>query len=131
MADTFTIKRRDNLPVLKATLYSDSELTQEVDLTDADDVILKVGKVGEAPTINRPMDIIEPKTQGRVELQLTSSDTNIQQGDYQMEFEVNWLGGDISTYPKLGYLTFTVVADLDDPEASPGSSVEGVDPEES
>lgn len=125
MSDTFTIKRRDNLPILRATLYSDSEHTQPVDLTNADEVHLKVGRVNQSITIDKVMTILSPPTNGKVETQLTTAETNQQPGDYQMEFEVNWVGGDKSTYPKLGYKQFVIVADLDNPEATSGGGESG------
>lgn len=113
MSDVFTIKRRDNLPVLRATLYTDEAQTVPVDLTNVNQVLVKVGKVNQAPTLNKSMTILEPRTAGRIEVQFTTSETFLSPDDYSMEFEVQWVGGDVSTYPKQGYKTFRVVADLD------------------
>jgi hypothetical protein len=113
MSDTFTIKRRDNLPVLRATLYTDEAQTVPVDLTNASVVLVKVGKVNQAPTLTKSMTILTPRTSGRVEHQFTTTDTFVAPDDYSMEFEVTWNNGDVSTYPKQGYKTFRVVADLD------------------
>lgn len=113
MSDEFVIKRRDNLPVLRATLYTDEAQTVPVDLTDADIVLVKVGKVNQAPLLNKNMIVLEPRTAGRIECQFTTTETFQTPDDYNMEFEVQWLGGDVSTYPKQGYKTFRIVADLD------------------
>lgn len=113
MSDTFTIKRRDNLPVLRATLYTDEAQTVPVDLTNANIVLVKIGKVNQAPLMSKSMTILSPRTAGRVEIQFTTDETYVTPDEYSMEFEVQWTGGDVSTYPKQGYKTFRVIADLD------------------
>lgn len=113
MSDTFIIKRRDNLPVLRATLFTDQAQTVPVDLTNASFVKVKVGKLNQAPILDKTMTILSPRTTGRVEHQFSIVDTNQFPDEYLMEFEVSWNGGNVSTYPKQGYKTFKVIADLD------------------
>lgn len=113
MVADFNIKRRDNLPILRSTFYSDKELSTPVDLTNATNVLAKVGTVNSSLTINKSCTILEPRTQGRVEVQFTSEETNIPPNTYDLEFEVQWVNGDISTYPKVGHLKLTVHPDLD------------------
>jgi len=119
MPSVFGIKRRDNLPLLKATLWEDAEKTTPVDLTNADVIKLKVGRAGQPLIIDRPVDIVDPPTTGKVQTQITSVESNKNPENYQMEFEVTWGGtepNDVSTYPKEGFLTFTIHPDLDPPE---------------
>jgi len=119
MPSVFGIKRRDNLPLLKATLWENEEKTVPADLTNAEFVTLKVGNPGQTLFINRTVTIVEPRTAGKVETQISSIESNQQPNSYKMEFEVTWTGAapqDISTYPKVDFLTFTVHADLDPPD---------------
>lgn len=113
MASEFSMKRRDNLPILRATLWEDSDQSTAVDLTNADTVTIKVGKSNQSLILNRDVDIVEPTTSGKVETQITAVESDVNPDKYHLEFEVAWLNGDISTYPKEGFLVFTVNADLD------------------
>jgi hypothetical protein len=113
MSETFEIKRGDTLPLLKATLWEDAGKTESTDLTNADFVTVKVAVPGQPLVLNRVVTITEPKTAGKVETQLTVTETSIDPKGYSMEFEVTWLNGDISTYPKSGFLSFVVFDDLD------------------
>jgi len=115
MGSVFGIKRRDNRPLLKGTLWEDVEKTTPVDLTNAQVVKVKIGNQGQALLIDRAVDLIEPRTTGKLETQFTTVETNVNPQTYQMEFEVTWTNGDVSTYPKEGFLQFIVHPDLDPP----------------
>lgn len=113
MNDTFSIKRGDNKPILRATLYSDDEYTTPTDLTNAIEVRVKVGRVGRQPFIDKLAIIEEPASDGEISCRFTEFETRFPGGNYLLEFEVTWEGGDITTYPKLGHLNFNLIGDLD------------------
>jgi hypothetical protein len=117
ITDTFSIKRRDNLPILRGTVWMDAEMTTPVDLTDAQEVHVKIGKLNApgGPILDVEADILEPRALGRIEHQFTTVETNQLPDTYLMEYEVTWTGGDVATYPKAGYLNFVIIADLDAP----------------
>lgn len=114
MPASFTIKKGDTLPVLTATLYSDNSMRNPVDLTSASSARLLVGKPGTTPVINVAMSFVSPRSSGKVEYEWTPGDTDVSPDTYRLEVEVTWNDGNVGTYPKKGYLTFTVVDDLSD-----------------
>lgn len=117
MPNSHTIKHGDTLPVLTAVLYRDENLTQPVDLTSSTQVKIKVRATGgEALLLDKVMTIVEPKTQGRVTYAFVAEDwlpVAVPPGNHNMEFEVTWGTGDVSTYPKVGYAQLIVEDDLD------------------
>lgn len=115
MGTTHTIKHGDTLPVLNVTLYRDAALTQPVDLTTATQVMIKVEpQGGEVLTLNTAMTVDATPTTGKVSYQFKTVDwVEVQPGTHNMEFEVTWNNGDVSTYPKVGYASLDVQADLD------------------
>jgi hypothetical protein len=117
MASVFSIKRRDNRPWLRGTLWADTPHTEPVDLTNAEVLKVKVGIEGNPLLIDRAITILDPAS-GKFETQFSIAETNQLPATYQMEFEVTWTNGDVSTYPKEGFLQFVVFPDLDPPAPS-------------
>lgn len=116
MATTHTIKHGDTLPVLDVILYRDEALTQPVDLTNNTDVTLKISNSNGESALNleKSMNVNVDPTTGRVTYKFALADwSSLSPGDYSMEIEVTWASGDVSTYPKDGYATLSVKADLD------------------
>jgi hypothetical protein len=120
MSTRFTIKQGDSLPLLRAQLFEDVALTTPTDLTNADGILIKVGRVtGDNIlgflVIEKPCTI-ENHQEGRIQVQITSVESTLSPGTYDGEFEVTWTGPappDISTYPKIGFFEFVVEKDLD------------------
>lgn len=113
MPTVHTIKQGDTLPVMNMTLYRDEALTQPVDLTNADVVTVKAGNAGSEPLLDTAMEIVTP-ADGTIRYKFLLTDwANIEPGSYDMEVEVVWTNGDVSTYPKVGFATLEVEADLD------------------
>lgn len=112
MADSFQMKQGDTRPKIVITLYSDSAKTSPVDLTNASTITLKVGD-GTTLHVDKVMSIVGAATDGKVEYQWAAGDTDFDTGGYDMEVEVVWDDTTVATYPRDGFLSFTLSADLD------------------
>src|SRR5687767_5248298 len=98
MAD-FVIKQNDTWPPLPAQLQ---DASGPVDLTAADTVTLHMKSQGAGTTTGGGLCTITDAAAGRVAYTLTTADTDVVTL-FDAEFEVDWGGGAISTFPNEGY----------------------------
>lgn len=107
----FTIKRGDLLPDLAVTLLDADG--NPVDLTLADGAKLAISLVGaeHTPIIYSDMTIAAEPTTGIVTYIWQEGDTDTP-GEYQSEIVVDW-GGREQTFPTIGYISITIVDDLE------------------
>lgn len=111
----FSIKHGDTLPPLVFTLFEDEFGNATVDLTDAQQVLVKVGKGDNTtpPLLSKQATIPAPEV-GQCSYKFSQEDwQTVPPGNYDMEFEVTWQTGDVGTYPKEGFATLNVGIDLD------------------
>lgn len=107
MADIF-LKQKDRLPKLRATLMDGNG---PINLTGATVKVwfrLKAG--GEGSERSGNCTIIDPEN-GVVEYAWAAGDTDVP-GDYYVEFVVT-ITGMTMTFPNDGYLSMTILPDLD------------------
>ncbi len=103
--ETFTIKRGDTSPTLQY------ELSPTPNLTGAT-VVLNMKTTSGTATITRAaVDVVGDATDGIVEYEWISADTDTV-GVYNAEFEVTYSNGKIETFPNDGYIRVKVYADL-------------------
>lgn len=111
MAD-FTIKRGDSWPPIVATL---SDNVGQLNLTTATQVKLLFKTVTGSTVYSRVCTITTPAA-GQVTYTWTGADAATGPlstvNSYNVEWEITWGDGSITTVPNEGYKTLSVVADL-------------------
>lgn len=104
---TMTWKRGDTGPVT-ATLLDRAGTA--VNLTGATVKFLLRNAAGGPLTIDREIDVDTPAS-GVVSIDRTTTDTATA-GHFRGEFEVTYSGGDVETFPEVGYLDVMIHGDL-------------------
>lgn len=108
MAD-FVIKQNDTWPPLPAQLR---DANGPIDLTAAESVTLHLKSQGSGTTTGGGACVVTDAAAGRVSYAFTTADTDTVTL-YNAEFEINWGGGQISTFPNVGYFTVEITQELD------------------
>ena len=118
MAESFSIKRGDTLPIIRGTLYEDEAKTTPVNLSNAERVMFIMAPTSDSGEYKfaRQVNIIEGGSTGRWELQFLPEEVDTA-ATYRAELEVVWSDDPLmkQTYPKEGFITITVNPDLGDP----------------
>jgi hypothetical protein len=112
MADIFTIKRGDTRPALVATL---SDNVGPINLATASQVKLLFKTESGSTVYSRICEVTTP-TAGVVTYPWTPDDAALGPlsvvTSFNVEWEITWADGTITTVPNEGYKTVAVVADL-------------------
>lgn len=103
----FEIKRNDRRPRYRVQLTVDD---QPIDITGAAAVRFTM-KTGTTIKVNKAAMTIVDAVTGIVEYAWGVSDTDTS-GDYNVEVEVDWGGGELQSFPSSGYFTATINDDL-------------------
>lgn len=100
----FSIKSGNTAPALVSTLYDGDT---PLNLTGAT-VRMKMRRVAGGPlTIDSPATIVGDPTLGTVSYQWVIADTS-EVGDFEVEWEVTYVGGAKQTFPTEGYTTVNI-----------------------
>ena len=110
MADpTFYIKQNDTRPELDIFLRDDKDRTINItgasvkfSMRNASTNVVKVS-LGSVTTVN--------STSGRVKYSFSSADTDTA-GNFDGEFQVTFVGGQVETFPNDGYIKVIVTDDV-------------------
>lgn len=108
MATDFTIKRRDQLPEIQATLTD--AVGAIVNLTGATVRFIMVNKADSTVAVDQPATIVNA-TAGTVKYTWVSGDTDTE-GNFNGEFEVIFLDGRSETFPNSKNIAIKIFADL-------------------
>lgn len=108
MATDFTIKRRDQLPEIAATL-TDAEGTI-VNLGGATVRFILVNKADGTVAVDQPATIVNAPA-GTVKYTWVAGDTDVA-GTYNGEFEVTFIDGRAETFPNSKNIAIKIFADL-------------------
>lgn len=109
MADV-TLKSNDTRPTLQVTLKEGQPSAQTpINLTTASAVTLYM-KTATGSLITRAATITDA-TNGVVTVTFQAADTATA-GDYSAEFQITWTGGGIETVPNDGYISISILEDL-------------------
>lgn len=109
MAANWTMKQNDTWPPLPAQL---SDASGPVDLTTAVGVTLHLKSQGSGTVVGGGACAITDAVAGRITYTFTTADTDTVTL-FDAEFEVDWGGGAISTFPNADYFTVQIVGELD------------------
>lgn len=101
---TYYVKEDDTEPTLEATLKRPNG--DAVDLTGASVDIRITEARGGSNVVNNSASVFDAAN-GVVQYSLQSGDTE-ENGRYRVEFEVEYSGGGVETYPNKGYHTLLV-----------------------
>ncbi|MHA2047381.1 MAG: hypothetical protein ACW99G_21550 [Candidatus Thorarchaeota archaeon] len=103
----FYIKEGDTSPPLVGTIVDENEAP--IDLTNASTLKFLMINPGDAATKidNTPNATVLDALTGRVQYQWSGADTDTP-GDYDGEFEITWLSGDITTAPNFRYIRIKI-----------------------
>jgi hypothetical protein len=112
----FTIRQHDRLPAIAYTLGEDvttgaTTTNSAVNLTGST-VTFIMRLVGAASAKVNATATVVAATSGTVRYDWIAADTDTA-GDYQAEWQVTDSAGRKRTFPTVGYITITVVPDLD------------------
>ena len=106
---TFYIKQNDTRPELDVFLRDDKDRTINVtgatvkfNMRNASDNTVKVN-LGSVTTVS--------STAGRVKYSFSSADTDTS-GNFDGEFQVTFVGGQVETFPNDGYITVIITDDV-------------------
>ena len=106
---TFYIKQNDTRPELDVFLRDDKDRTINVtgatvkfNMRNASDNTVKVN-LGSVTTVSR--------TAGRVKYSFSSADTDTS-GNFDGEFQVTFVGGQVETFPNDGYIKVIITDDV-------------------
>ncbi|HEU5032683.1 MAG TPA: BppU family phage baseplate upper protein [Spirillospora sp.] len=113
MTTSIEFKRGDTAPALSATLYADDAGATPLDLTGATVKLIMATTASEPgnPKVNAACQLVDAAA-GQVSYSWLPTDVDTA-AKYQAEFEVTWADGTIQTFPRDGYLTITLLEDLD------------------
>jgi len=105
----FEIKRNDRRPRWRVQLTANGS---PANLTGATGTVFTMvdGTVGTPKVDKGTMTVIDAVT-GVVEYPWAAGDTDTS-GEYNVEVEVDWGGGETQTFPSVGYFTITIEDDL-------------------
>lgn len=103
----FEIKRNDRRPHYRVQLLANGS---PVDLTAASGVVFTM-KTGNSLKVTKASMTFIDRSAGIVEYAWGATDTDAS-GDFNVEIEVNWGGGETQTFPSKGYLTVSISDDL-------------------
>ena len=106
---TFFLKQNDTAPSIRASLKDGSN--SAVDLTSASVKFHMKTVFGNTTKINASANIISPETNGVVQYNWTSNDTNTP-GTFFGEFEVTHSDGTVETFPNNSFITVEVTEDI-------------------
>ena len=101
---TFTVKKGDRLPKLRATLLDSSGAA--IDLTAASVQFRMRPRGGGALKVNAAASVVAPATSGVVEYAWGATDTDTE-GNFEAEFAVT-LAGLVQTVPASGFVLVSV-----------------------
>ena len=108
-APTFYIKQNDTRPELDVFLRDDKDRTINVtgatvkfNMRNASDNVVKVDN-GSVTTVS--------STAGRVKYSFSTSDTDTA-GNFDGEFQVTFVGGQVETFPNDGYIKVIITDDV-------------------
>tara|TARA_Y100000310_G_C20335772_1_gene647421 strand:- start:111 stop:446 length:336 start_codon:yes stop_codon:yes gene_type:complete len=108
-APTFYIKQNDTRPELDVFLRDDKDRTINVtgatvkfNMRNASDNVVKVDN-GSVTTVS--------STAGRVKYSFSTSDTDTA-GNFDGEFQVTFVGGQVETFPNDGYVKVIITDDV-------------------
>lgn len=105
----FEIKRNDRRPYWRVGLTANGAPANLTGATAA--AFTMTDSSGGAPVVDKAdMTIIDAAT-GVVEYAWAAGDTAVS-GDYNIEVEVDWGGGETQSFPSDGYFTITINDDL-------------------
>jgi hypothetical protein len=105
----FEIKQNDRRPRWRVQLTANGAPVNITGATGA--VFTMMAGTSGTPKVNKAaMTIIDAPT-GVVEYAWASGDTSTT-GEFNVEVEVNWGGGETQTFPSVGYFTITIEDDL-------------------
>jgi hypothetical protein len=98
---TFYVKQNDAKQLM--TMYLKNADDTAIDLTDASQVHLHVGKKGDVVSkiVDAACVIVAPKTAGKVRYTWVAANT-IEAGEYDGEVEIRWPDSTIRTVPSKG-----------------------------
>ena len=120
MAEKFTIKQDDTLPLLQVQCWDDEAKTIKTDLTLATDVNFHMMERDEAdkavPTlkVESAGSIVGASTDGVVQYVWSDGDEDTDtDGRFFGEFEVIWSPTSRTTFPNDGFVHITITRDLD------------------
>ena len=106
---TFNIKQNDTRPELDVFLRDDKDRTINVtgatvkfNMRNASDNIVKVN-AGSVTTVS--------STSGRVKYSFSTADTDTA-GNFDGEFQVTFVGGQVETFPNDGYIKVIITDDV-------------------
>jgi hypothetical protein len=106
---TFFLKRNDTAPSIRATLKDGSDAA--VNLTGATVKFHMRTVFGNTTKIDATANIIAPETNGVVQYNWTTADTNTP-GTFFGEFEVTHSDGTVETFPNNSFVTVEVTEDI-------------------
>ncbi len=104
----FEIKKNDRRPRWRVQLTANGA---PVNLTGASSTKFTMKQGASSPKVNKgTMTVVDAAT-GVVEYPWAVGDTTVS-GDFNVEVEVDWGGGETQTFPSVGYFTITIEDDL-------------------
>lgn len=114
-SNTFYTKRNSTARPIRATLKNPDG--SAVDLSPVGTAVLFVMKSRTAADddpekVRASASIVSPASSGVVQYQWVAGDVNTA-GQFNAEWQVNWSGGLVETFPSRGYNTVLIEADLD------------------
>jgi hypothetical protein len=104
----FELKRNDRRPRWRVQLTANAT---PVDLSTASAVTFTMKQGTGTPKIEKEAMTIVDAVTGVVEYPWAAGDTDTA-GDYNIEVEVDWGGGEFQSFPSKGYFTVKIEADL-------------------
>lgn len=104
-------KRHDTYPVLTATLSDAAGTAVDVSGATIKFIMRKVGET--EPTVNAAMTFVTDGTNGQVKYTWQTGDTE-DAGLYYCEYQVTYAGGEVQTFPTVGFDKVHIYGDLDD-----------------
>lgn len=105
----FTIKTGDTRPSIEAQLLD--EQNQPRDLTSINYVRFHMERVDDGETIIDTDATVLDADDGTVVYEWSAGDTDVA-GRYDAEFEVEYAGGDVETFPNNGYIDIYIEEEL-------------------
>lgn len=110
-APNFSIKKGDDSPALTSTLLDGNG--DAVNLTGATVRFYMTKRGEDTPTVSGTATIDDDETSGIVTYPWGEGDTDTA-GDYEAEWEVEFAGGEIQTFPNSGFIHIRILRDLSD-----------------